>query len=393
MVPREEWDFTCTQSMILADLKIKGRTRQVIMQAPKDGFFYVLDRKTGELLSARNFVPNNWATHVDLKTGRPAMNPASFLTLKPHLMTPTWMAAHSWNPMSFSPITGLAYFPAQEQWTVVSRVRDEDFKFVPFRSNTGYSYSSYPELRKKLQAQADSREKGYLLAWDPARQREAFRIPYPYPGSGGVLTTAGNLLIQGTIEKTLAVYRADNGKKLWEAPVESVPIAGPITYAVGDQQYIAVNVGWGGAPVYGLSHGKEPFQVAPARLVVFKLDATGVALPPTPPPPPIPPPPPLRAPESQVKQGAVLYNNTCASCHGVNARGGVKDLRHMTRETHAAFEEIVLGGTRKSAGMASFKDILTHADVDAVHAYLIARAQEDYNDDVHAGTPAAQHPH
>jgi quinohemoprotein ethanol dehydrogenase len=393
MVPREEWDFTCTQSMILADLKIKGRTRQVIMQAPKDGFFYVLDRKTGELLSARNFVPNNWASHVDLKTGRPAINPASFLGLKPHLMTPTWMAAHSWNPMSFSPITGLAYFPAQEQWTVVSRVRDEDFKFVPFRSNTGYSYSSYPELRKKLQAQADSREKGYLLAWDPARQREAFRIPYPYPGSGGVLTTAGNLLVQGTIEKTLAVYRADNGKKLWEAPVESVPIAGPITYAVGDQQYIAVNVGWGGAPVYGLSHGKEPFRVSPARLVVFKLDATGVTLPPTPPPPPIPPPPPLRAPESQVKQGAVIYNNTCASCHGVNARGGVKDLRHMTPDAHAAFGDIVLGGTRKSAGMASFKDILTLEDVNAVHAYLIARAQEDYNDDVHAGTAPAPQAH
>jgi quinohemoprotein ethanol dehydrogenase len=344
----------------------------------------VLDRRTGKVISARTYVPNNWATRVDLKTGRPIVNPDSYLTLKPHLMTPSWMAAHSWNPMSFSPLTGLVYFPAQEEWAVVSRLPDEEFKFVPFRSNTGYSYSSYPELRKQLQQLADSREKGYLLAWDPAKQKEAFRVPYPYPGSGGVLTTAGNLLLQGTIDKTFAIYRADNGKKLWEMPVQSVASAAPITYSVGSEQYIAVNVGWDGQPVAGLSHAKEPFTFAPARLLVFKLDAKDVSLPPSPPPSPIPPPPPLRAPETDVKAGAVLYNNTCSSCHGVNARGGVKDLRHMTRETHAQFNEIVLGGVRKSAGMASFRDILSQKDVDAIHAYLIARAQEDYNNDAHA---------
>ena len=378
MVPREEWDFTCTQSMILADLKIGGRQRQVIMQAPKNGFFYVLDRRTGQLISGRTYVPNNWATRIDMKTGRPVVNPESYLTVKPHLMTPSWMAAHSWNPMSFSPLTGLAYFPAQEEWTVVSRVADDEFKFVPFRSNTGYSYSSYPQLRKKLQQIADSREKGYLLAWNPATQKEAFRIPYPYPGSGGVLTTAGNLLMEGTIAKTFAVYRADNGAKLWEMPVDGVGNAAPITYSVGTEQYVAVNVGWDGQPVYGLSHAKEPFTVAPARLLVFKLDAQGVSLPPTPTPPPIPPPPPpLRAPETEVKAGALLYNNTCSSCHGINARGGVKDLRHMAAQTHAQFNDIVLGGSRKGAGMASFKDILSQKDADAIHAYLIARAQED----------------
>jgi quinohemoprotein ethanol dehydrogenase len=382
MVPNEQWDYTCTQSMILADLKIDGRTRQVIMQAPKNGFFYVLDRKSGKFISGRTYVPNLWATEIDAKTGRPIVNPASYVTEKPALMTPTWMAAHSWNPMSFSPLTGLAYFPAQEQWNVNARVADRDFRWVPFRSNTGLSYGSEPALRKKLQEEADSREKGYLLAWDPVNQKEAFRIPYPYPGSGGVLTTAGNLLVQGTIKKTLAVYRADNGMKLWETDTQSVPIAGPMTYSVDGEQYIAVNVGWGGAPVYGLTSAREPVRFGPARLMVFKVGATGVTLPPMPPPTAVPAPPPLRASEDVVRKGQRLYAETCARCHGENARGGLKDLRFMTPESRAQFNAIVLEGTLKEKGMIAFKDILTQEDVNAVNAYLIARANEDFQDHI-----------
>ena len=382
MVPNEQWDFTCTQPMILADLKIGGRDRQVIMQAPKNGFFYVLDRKTGKLISAKTYVPNLWASKVDMKTGRPVTNPDAVPTEHPYLMTPTWMAAHSWHPMSFDPQTHLVYFPAQEQWEVISRVSDKDFKWVPFRSNTGYGFASDPDERKKLQAIADSREKGYLLAWDPARQREAFRIPYPYPGSGGVLTTAGDILVEGTIERTLAVYRADNGKKLWDFPTQAVPQAGPITYEVNGVQYIAVNVGWTGQPVHGLSISKTPVRMGPARLMVFKLGAAGVTLPPMPPPTSLPQPPYLRATEDQVKRGQKIYAETCSRCHGVDARDGVKDLRWMTPETHKEFDDIVLGGKRAALGMASFKDLLTQTDADDVHAYLIARANEDWQDQV-----------
>lgn len=382
MVPNEQWDFTCTQSMILAELEIAGRTRQVLMQAPKNGFFYVLDRKTGELISAETYVPNLWATHIDKKTGRPAVNPDSYLTEKPFLMTPTWLAAHSWNPMSYSPLTGLVYWPAQEQWMVISRVSDEDFRFVPFRSNSGYSFTSYPELRKELQAVADSREKGYLLAWDPVRQKEAFRVPYPYPGSGGVLTTAGNLLVQGTIEKKLAIYRADNGNKLWEMDTQTVAIAGPMTYELDGEQYIAANFGWGGSPVHGLT--VKPVQFGPGRLMVFKLGAKGVSLPPMPPPSAIPPPPPLRASEEMVRTGQKIFGETCSRCHGENARGGLKDLRFMTPEVRAQFKEIVLDGALKDKGMIGFADILTPADADAVNAYLIARANEDWKDEAAA---------
>jgi quinohemoprotein ethanol dehydrogenase len=381
MVPDEEWDYTCTQPMVLADLKIGGRPRQVIMQAPKNGFFYVLDRATGKVISGKSYVPNTWASGLDPKTGRPIVYPDAHITETPHLMSPSWMAAHSWYPMSYSPLTGLVYFPAQEQWDIYARLPDGQFKWVPFRSNSGRDFGSQPELRKKLQAEANAREKGYLLAWNPVTQKEAFRIPYPYPGSGGVLTTAGNLLIEGTIERNFVAYRADNGKLLWQMPVDNVPLAGPITYMVDGTQYIAVNAGWTGSPVYGLSKIQGGFRTAQSRLLVFKLDGTA-KLPPMPPPSKLPAPPYLRAGEAEVKEGQALYAQTCRTCHGEDARGGIKDLRFMSPETHKQFQDIVLGGIRADKGMASFKDLITPSQAEAIHSYLIARANEDWQDQV-----------
>jgi quinohemoprotein ethanol dehydrogenase len=385
-VPEEQWDYDCTQSMVLADLKIDGRDRQVLLHAPKNGFFYVLDRKTGELLSAKNFTPNTWASHIDMKTGRPVVYKEAYLSEKPRLMTPSAGGAHNWNPMGYSPDTGLVYIPVHEQWYVFAKART--FKYVPFRPNSGLSFGSDPAETKALLDEADRRDNGYLLAWDPVQQKEAFRIPYGKQGSGGVLLTAGNLLVQGTIHKTFAIYRADNGEKLWEMPVDNVPISSPITYMLDGEQYIAVNAGWGG----GLAHvdmmlGKKQMPVAPARLLVFKLNAKNVPLPPAPPAPEIDEPPPLRASEEQIRRGGELFNQTCSSCHGVNARGGLKDLRIMSRQTHAEFNDIVLKGTRADKGMANFSDIISQADADAIHAYLIARAHEDWNKDT-SGTAA-----
>lgn len=385
MVPGEDWDFTSTMPMMLADLKIKGRNRQVIMQAPKNGFFYVLDRKTGELLSAKNFVPQTWASHIDMKTGRPVLFPGVNLSTKPQRITPSLLGAHSWHPWSFNPKTGLVYFAAMEQSIVYARQEDGDFKFVPFRNNAGYDYAgATPEnaaLRKTLQAEADAMEKGYLLAWNPVTQREAWRVPYSLPGSGGTLATAGNLVFQGTIEKTFAAYRADNGQKLWDMNVDNVAIGGPVTYQIDGEQYIAVNVGWGGSIVAGLSKVPGGFRVSPARLLVFKLDAKGVTLPALPAPTALPRPPFLRATEAQVRMGQQLYGETCARCHGENARGGIKDLRYMTAQTRAHFLDIVLGGSLAENGMASFKDILTKEQAEAIHSYLIARGNEDWQED------------
>ena len=380
MVPEEDWDYTCTQPMMLAELEIAGRDRQVIMQAPKNGFFYVLDRATGELLSAETYTSvNTWASRIDMETGRPVLQPGAHNTTTPHLMNPSWLASHSWHPMAFSPDTGLVYLSAQEQGDVYARAEDGTFNYVHHRSNSAQQRRNMPELRAELMEQARATEKGYLLAWNPVTQTEAWRVTYPHPGSGGVLATAGNLVVQGTIDKTLAIYAADTGAKLWEMNIDQAPVAGAITYMIDGVQYIAINAGWGGSPVYNLG----PFQTASAKLLVFRLDATGVALPPMPPTVALPRPPFLTATEAEVAQGRTLYAENCVRCHGVDAVGGMKDLRWMTTETRAAFLDIVLHGARAELGMASFGDVLDEPQANAIHAYLIARANEDFADAGH----------
>ena len=376
-VPGEQWDYDSCAPLMLADLMIGGKLRQVIMHAPKNGFFYVLDRATGELLSAQNFVPNTWASHVDLKTGRPAVNPEAMVDIKPRLVTPN--AAHNWNPMSYSPLTSLVYIPVQEQWMVVSRLPDGEFKFRLGRTTLGAGVNNYPELRKQFYEKVQTGDKGYLLAWDPVQQTERYRIPLPRNYGGGTLATAGNLLVQGTMKRTLAIYRADNGAKLWEAPVLSVPTAAPISYSVNGRQYIAVNAGWSYPIVHGLYNGPDPFTVAPAKLVVFALDATGVELPPPPPAEDISPPPSEKQPAEKVAQGAAIFAQYCSTCHGQNAMGvGPKDLRFLKPEIHAQFNEIVLGGKFKDRGMIPLDGILTPEQVDAIHAFVISRGQDDW---------------
>ena len=377
-IPAEEWDYDCTNPPILADLKIHGKLTPVVMHAPKDGIFYVVDRRTGKLLSAENYVPSTFASGVDMKTGRPKIYPSAYPQVTPHIQTPGFGGAHNWNPMSFSPKTGLVYIPAQEQYMVDSVLPDGQFKFELGRTTIGAGYSNEPELRKKLNAEAAEREKGYLLAWDPVRQREAFRVPHPHAGSSATMVTAGNLVVQGTISKTLAIYRATDGKKLWEMPIGTVPSGGAATFMAHGKQYIAIDAGWNSAIVQGLDEGGVPFTYSPARLMVFALDAKGVTLPPSPPVTEIPPPPTQEPPRDKVVEGAGLYEKNCRTCHGPNAVGGVKDLRHLTPETHAAFLDIVLGGKLKEKGMEPFADRLTKDQAEAIHDYLISRAQEDW---------------
>jgi quinohemoprotein ethanol dehydrogenase len=313
-----------------------------------------------------------------MKTGRPVVNPASYYGEDPSLIAPAAGGAHNWNPMAYNPITGLAYFSAHEIW--IAYAKDKNFTPQPFRSHSGWGFGRSLAKQTEAQRQAASREKGWLLAWDPIRQQEAWRVDYPRPGNGGVLTTAGNLVIQGTAKQTFAAYRADNGEKLWEMPVQQVPLAGPITYMVDGEQYIAVNAGWGGGMGVIEAGAGKVMHTSDARVLAFKIGATAT-LPPMPPPDPIPHPPMLRASEAQIEKGAQLFARTCAVCHGRNAVGGLKDLRHMTPDTHKDFNDIVLGGSRVKKGMASFADLLSKDDADAIHAYVISRANEDWGRD------------
>ncbi|MCW2411468.1 MULTISPECIES: PQQ-dependent dehydrogenase, methanol/ethanol family [unclassified Sphingobium] len=378
MVPEEDWDYTCTQPIVLADLKIDGKLRKVAMQAPKNGFFYVLDRATGALISAKSYVSvNTWASHVDMKTGRPVVLPTAHNTTTPHIMSPSWMAAHTWHPMSYSPKTGLVYLSAQEQGSIYANQPDGAYQYVRGRNNTGFDHANQPDLRKQLMNEIMASEKGYLLAWNPATQSEAWRVPYPHPGSGGVLTTAGNILVQPTINKTVAIYRADNGRKLWEMNVDQAGVAGAMTYMIDGEQYIALNVGWGGSPVYNLAKD-GPFRFATAKLLVFKLDAKGVTLPPMKTQEETAYLPRQRIPTEVAARGAALYGETCNRCHGDNAVGGIKDLRRMSKDAHDGFLDIVLNGTLLHKGMPNFSGVLTKAQAEDIHGYLITRAQEDW---------------
>jgi len=378
MVPGEEWDYTCTSSIIGADLTIGGKQRKVIMQAPKNGYFYVLDRATGELISAEPHVKVNWTLGLDA-SGRPIDNPAARYTTEPALVYPGPGGAHNWFPMAFSPRTGLAYFPAYQSGFVYAR--QEGWTPQPFRSNSGWGGFSGEALQKRLALQkvADAEEKAMLTAWDPVKQKVAWAVPLPRHGNGGVFVTASDLVFEGTTRQTYAAFDARTGRLLWEFPTQSAPVAGGITYLVDGEQYVAINAGWGGGAAQVERGAGIELPRAPARLLVFKLGGTRT-LPPLAAAEPVPQPPPLRASEADIQAGAQLFADTCSSCHGRNAVGGVKDLRHMTADTHARFKDIVLKGIYTDKGMASFADLLTDRQADQVHNYLIARANEDWGE-------------
>src|SRR6187431_930147 len=228
--PGETWDFTATQHIVLADLTIDGQPRKVLMQAPKNGFFYVLDRTNGKLISAQPFVPVNWAKEIDLKTGRPVEDAAaSFMNPKqPALVAPGPYGAHNWHPMSFSPQTGLVYLPAQE--LAMAYLHDPKFKDRPLGFNIGIDATAVmmPE-DPQIRAAALATVKGSLKAWDPVTQTVKWSVEHPGAWNGGVLSTAGNLVFQGNVGGEFAAYNASDGTKLWSFPAQTGVVAAPAT--------------------------------------------------------------------------------------------------------------------------------------------------------------------
>ncbi len=376
--PGETWDYTATQHMILADLTIDGKPRKVIMQAPKNGFFYVLDRATGQFISARNYVQVNWASHVDPVTGRPVETDPVQYRDKPKLTFPAPFGGHNWQPMSYSPLTGLVYIPAQD--LPFTYAQEKDFKYGRHPWNMAVDMAAAmpspdqdPELtRKVMRAIA----KGHIAAWDPVAQKEVWRVQHDGPWNGGMLSTAGNLLFQGIAKGELVAYRADNGKRLWSAPTQSGIVAPPVSYTVNGEQYVAVMVGWGGA--LGLAGGVAPMEgdKVGGRLLAFKLGGSA-QLPPAPPPAPLPEPPAQTASKQTIEHGNALYHTYCSVCHGLNAEAStLPDLRYMQPATHGIFNKIVLDGLYKDLGMVGWSKYLSAADADAIHAYVIERAHD-----------------
>jgi quinohemoprotein ethanol dehydrogenase len=368
--PGESWDFTSTQPMILADLALDGAQRKVIMHAPKNGFFYVLDRRTGKVLSANNFVPTYWATHVDLATGRPAIVANAFYDDGPFVGSPTGLGAHNWSPMSYNPLTGLVYFRASRASTIYRH--DPDFVFREGLNNTGiYRGPPLPEDRA-LNERTPPLTGSSLIAWDPVAGAARWEIDGL---GGGVLTTAANLLFQGrgVITGELIAFDAVTGERLWSHETPNSMAPAPISYAVDGEQYIAVMGG------RGFSGGNDADARArnPGRIFAFKLDGTAT-LPPGPgPAPPANPPDEILSP-IVVAAGEEPYRIHCSRCHGAEAHSLniIPDLRRSAALTSAAlWKSIVVDGALEPNGMIGWSQFLTAAEAETIRAYVGAQAR------------------
>jgi PQQ-dependent dehydrogenase (methanol/ethanol family) len=382
-VPGDEWDYTATQHMILADVQIDGQPRKVLMQAPKNGYFYVLDRTNGAFISGTPYVPITWSKGLDPKTGRPDIVAEARYsdTGKPFLGMPSPAGGHSWQPMSFSRKTGLVYFPTAEIPYGYVAAKAGDFRFDERGWNTGQdpALTAMPE-DPAIRSQIRGMMRGALVAWDPVRGKRAWSVPMPLPWNGGVLSTASGLVFQGTGTGELVAYEAASGKKLWSMPLGSGIVAPPITYSVRGVQYVSIAVGWGGILPLNMGEALKS-SVGPLvnRVVTFRLGGRAklpvpqprMAMPVTPLPPP--------APAATVAQGRGLYHVRCWMCHGDTAvnHGGVPDLRRSAAIQDAdGFRAFVLGGVAEPLGMPNFSKDLTADQVESIRAYVVKRARD-----------------
>jgi PQQ-dependent dehydrogenase (methanol/ethanol family) len=364
--PGDNWDYTSTQPMILADLTLEGKPRKVILHAPKNGFFFVIDRVTGQFISAKNFVDVNWASGYD-KNGRPIETAIARAGDRPREIIPSAFGARNWHSMSFNPATGLVYMPVQG--VPLTLMDNKDWKFNGVRpgephSNMGWNTGKFANVEAPT-----SKPFGRLIAWDPVKQQAAWTKEQISPWNGGTLTTAGNLVFQGTADGRFIAYNATTGEQLWEAPTGTGVIAAPSTYLVDGKQYVSIAVGWGG--VYGLAQratdrqgpgtvytfavgGKAP---APA-FVKYQMDklVAGVKYDP-----------------AHVPTGTALYVSNCVFCHGVPGvdRGGnIPNLGYMDAAYIENLDKFVFKGPATERGMPDFTGKLSMDDVQKIKAFI-----------------------
>ena len=374
--PGDTWDFTQTQPIILADLTIDGEPRQVLMQVPKNGFFYVIDRKDGSLISAKGIVPQTWTSGVDMTTGRPIETEGARYEDKPFVGSPGGIGAHNWHPMAFSQNTGLVYIPAQIAAFVYK-------SFSGFKANEGapnwgvdYLANALPSEEEAVLKQISETLRGVLLAWDPLTQKEVWRAEHEGPWNGGILATAGGLVFQGIATGEFHAYDDQTGKRLWTFDTDIGIMAPPISYQLDGVQYIGLMAGYGGG--YGVS---TPLAVDPhprpnGRLIVFALNGTDeysverkefgpfVAVI-------------GEWQEDTLAVGREIYERGCSLCHGPSGRssGVMPDLRRSAvLQNKEAWQSIVYDGALESRGMIGFSKWYSREEVEAVRGYVAGLA-------------------
>ncbi|MCP5391104.1 MAG: PQQ-dependent dehydrogenase, methanol/ethanol family [Sphingomonadaceae bacterium] len=380
--PEDRWDYDSNAQITLADVELDGKARRVVLHAPKNGFFYVLDAATGEFLSGDAYAQMNWADGLDDK-GRPNIQQAARYeqTGQPFIGMPGAIGAHSWQPMSFSPKTGLVYIPTNNVLQGYLADKEWEESDIGFQVGLDTASTSMPADAAVRQQMADLHT-GALVAWDPVAQKEAWRVSQPGPWNGGTLATAGGLVFQGNAGGEFVAFDAKSGRQLWSFPAQTGVIAAPMSFSVGGEQYIAVLAGWGG--VWDLVGGVLADKGGPvrniSRLLVFKIGGSAKL-------PALPAlndmvfdPPKFTGTEEQVKQGAGLYARYCSVCHGDAAVGGglVPDLRRSgVLPSDEALRAIVIDGQLKHNGMVSFASAIKPEGAEAIRHYLIKRANED----------------
>jgi PQQ-dependent dehydrogenase (methanol/ethanol family) len=378
--PGDNWDYTATQTLIIAELPLgtDGADRRVVMQAPKNGFFYVIDAATGEFVAGNNYVPMNWATGLT-DDGRPIEVPEARYAESSYLQTPGPLGGHNWHPMAFNPDVGLAYIPAQEipqAYATDARFQDDSSKW-----NTGADFAAdVPQLiPSEVFKFLRSGLKGRLIAWDPVANEARWTVEHEGPWNGGVLSTAGGVIFQGKLNGEFVAYDASSGEALWVHDVKSGAASGPGTFEIDGEQYVTITTGWGSA--YLLSAGgvaaPQPVQPTVGKVVTFKLGASGT----------IPdidvqlveatPKAEEFGTDQQLADGLVHYARNCLVCHGPFAVGAgvLPDLRWSAYTSSPdAWKGVVVDGNLQSIGMVSFADVLSENDVEAIRAYVVQQA-------------------
>lgn len=373
--PGEQWDYKATQDITLATLKIDGKPRKVLMQAPTNGFFYVIDRTDGKLISATPFVKTTWASSIDIKTGRPVENPGARYHGKGLFeMWPNIVGGHSWPPQSYSPRTGLVYIPTIERGMLIGDkgidLSKEKTPENPTNINAGMGVTG--DFSIALPGEAS-----YLQAWDPVARKARWKVRLPGAWPAGTMATAGDLVFQGRLDNRFDAYDARNGKRVWSYNVGAPIVAAPISYQIDGRQYVSVITGNGGAG--GGYHGRTQqamridYRTQARRVLTFALGGRAV-LPPTPAPEPLraPSDPDYRADAGRELLGNMYYHMACGTCHGGQgmAAGTAPDLRTSAIPANEeAFLSIVRDGALVPNGMPRFED-MPPDQIAAIRQYL-----------------------
>ena len=371
-VPGDNWDYSSAMDITLSTIEVDGQQRKVLLQAPKNGFFYVIDRETGELLRAHPYTEAiNWATHIDMETGRPVENPNAVFETNPQWMLPANAGAHNWEPQSWDEEAGLMYFYYHDMPNFYSLaeefVKTGTYKIRERGLSLGIGEGEY---RRQLEAQSQQIRpptEGYLGAFDPLTGQYKWRHKLNRAFNGGVLATAGGLLFQGEGDGRLVARDTHDGKQLWEFNALGSFSSAIVSYQIDNIQYLATMVSGNRALDLGGS------------LLVFRLDGTATmpvrmkaSL-------PIPKQPEVTVSTDNYLNGERIYSAQCANCHGgigvpSEISAAAPDLRRMTLDTHNEFLNIVLKGSLAEQGMAGFAEALSVAEAEAIQHFLIVEA-------------------